>query len=434
MSNVAIGVEGLGKRYRLGATTQPYKTMRESLTSLATMPVRAASRLGRRSPGVGKRGHRPEFWALKDVSFEVKHGEVLGIIGRNGAGKSTLLKLLSQITEPTEGRIGINGRVASLLEVGTGFHPELTGRENVMLNGAILGMSRQEIARRFDEIVAFAEVEKFIDTQVKFYSSGMYLRLAFAVAAHLEPEILIVDEVLAVGDAKFQRKCLGKMQDVSGEGRTVLFVSHQMAAVENLCSRVIVLSRGSAAFDGSTNAGISKYLESANGLFGQQDLRERTDRSGSGYIRLTKYWLENRDREFVSIVQCGQDIYVALSYESRGVARNVDVGISFHDFNDRVLTVLYAGYLDQEFDSVSGNGIFRCRLRHLPLVAGRYKVGARVVVNGVEADWPRDGIGFMDVEIGDFYGTGRVGFDGSSAVMLDGDWSVQQSTGVEVVI
>src|SRR5919199_1007637 len=205
MSDVAIRVEGLGKKYRLGANAQPYKTLRESLVDVAALPLRTASRLARR-PAAGERGHRPEFWALKDVSFDVEHGDVLGIIGRNGAGKSTLLKVLSQITEPTEGRIKLNGRVASLLEVGTGFHPELTGRENIFLNGAILGMSRADIVRKFDEIVAFAEVEKFVDTPVKHYSSGMYLRLAFAVAAHLEPEILIVDEVLAGGDAPFPKK------------------------------------------------------------------------------------------------------------------------------------------------------------------------------------------------------------------------------------
>jgi len=203
-----------------------------------------------------------EFWALKDVSFEVKRGEVLGVIGRNGAGKSTLLKILSRITEPTRGRVTLRGRVASLLEVGTGFHPELTGRENIFLNGAILGMTRAEIKQKFDEIVAFAEVEKFLDTPVKHYSSGMYVRLAFAVAAHLEPEVLIVDEVLAVGDAEFQRKCLGKMEEVSRRGgRTVLFVSHNMGVVTSLCPRVIWLDHGSAERDGSARAVIDDYLQ-----------------------------------------------------------------------------------------------------------------------------------------------------------------------------
>src|SRR5438270_5253208 len=239
MSDVAIRVEGLSKKYRLGAHAQPYNTLRASLVGVAAAPLRAASRVTRHPGTQGEGGRRPEFWALKDVSFDVRQGEVLGIIGRNGAGKSTLLKLLSQITAPTQGCIKMKGRVASLLEVGTGFHPDLTGRENVFLNGTILGMKRWEISAKFDEIVAFAEIEQFIDTPVKHYSSGMFVRLAFAVAAHLEPEILFIDEVLAVGDIAFQKKCLGKVTEVSRAGRTVLFVSHNMAAVENLCQKGI---------------------------------------------------------------------------------------------------------------------------------------------------------------------------------------------------
>jgi lipopolysaccharide transport system ATP-binding protein len=236
MSDVAIRVEGLGKQYRLGTQQERYYTLADQIKKWTSV-----RRLIRRSQLKEK---RPMFWALKDVSFEVNRGEVVGIIGRNGAGKSTLLKILSRITEPTEGGADIYGRVGSLLEVGTGFHPELTGRENVFLNGAILGMRRAEIIRKFDEIVGFAEVEKFIDTPVKHYSSGMYTRLAFAVAAHLEPEILVVDEVLAVGDAQFQKKCLGKMGEVAKGGRTVLFVSHNMAAVQALCTKAIRLQSG----------------------------------------------------------------------------------------------------------------------------------------------------------------------------------------------
>jgi lipopolysaccharide transport system ATP-binding protein len=236
MSDVAIRVEGLGKQYRLGGPRERYDTLRDQIRKWSSL--RGLLRRATRAE------HRPPFWALKDVSFEVEPGEVVGIIGRNGAGKSTLLKILSRITEPTEGAADIHGRVGSLLEVGTGFHPELTGRENVYLNGAILGMRRAEIGRKFDEIVAFAEVEKFIDTPVKHYSSGMYMRLAFAVAAHLEPEILIVDEVLAVGDAEFQKKCLGKMGDVAKSGRTVLFVSHNMQTIANLCQLCICLKDG----------------------------------------------------------------------------------------------------------------------------------------------------------------------------------------------
>ena len=261
MSDAIITCEGLGKSYLIGHTGR-----RESYTALRDVIANQARHLWQRTRRA-MRGQTSvegreieEFWALKDVSFEVKQGEVLGIIGRNGAGKSTLLKVLSRITEPTEGRVTLRGRVASLLEVGTGFHPELTGRENIFLNGAILGMARAEIKRKFDEIVAFAEVEKFLDTPVKRYSSGMYVRLAFAVAAHLEPEILVVDEVLAVGDAEFQKKCLGKMQDVSRGGRTVLFVSHNMAAISSLCQNVILLKEGVNFADGPTQIVLQNYV------------------------------------------------------------------------------------------------------------------------------------------------------------------------------
>jgi lipopolysaccharide transport system ATP-binding protein len=260
--DVVIRVEGLGKRYIIG-----HETERERYVALRDVAARTARNVWKRAANTARgraivRGEATEeFWALKDVSFEVKRGEVLGIIGRNGAGKSTLLKILSRITEPTEGRVTIAGRVASLLEVGTGFHPELTGRENIYLNGAILGMSRAEVRRKFDEIVDFSGVEKFIDTPVKRYSSGMQVRLAFAVAAHLEPEILVVDEVLAVGDAEFQKKCLGKMGEVSTrEGRTVLFVSHQLSAVGELTNRAILLNSGSIEADGPTPKTISTYL------------------------------------------------------------------------------------------------------------------------------------------------------------------------------
>jgi lipopolysaccharide transport system ATP-binding protein len=249
----AISVTGLSKRYRLGpAARAPYRTFRESV-SLAT---RAAAR---RLRGKG-REPQTDLWALRDVSFDVRPGEVLGIVGRNGAGKSTLLKMLSRIVAPTEGEITVRGRVGSLLEVGTGFHPELTGRENIYLNGAILGMSRREIERKFDQIVAFSEVEKFLDTPVKRYSSGMYMKLAFAVASHLEPEILLVDEVLAVGDAQFQKKCLGKMGEVSRHGRTVLFVSHNMAAVKSLCTRAVLIDAGRLAADGDVDGVVNRYL------------------------------------------------------------------------------------------------------------------------------------------------------------------------------
>ena len=243
MGNLAISTEGLGKRYRIGAKQARYRTLRDTLADGFSAPFKKAAAL-LRGEAYGAASLDRDIWALRNVSFEVEHGEVVGLIGRNGAGKSTALKVLSRITEPTEGQATIHGRVGTLLEVGTGFHPELTGRENIYLSGAILGMRKAEIERKFDEIVDFSEIETFLDTPVKHYSSGMYVRLAFAVAAHLEPEILVVDEVLAVGDALFQRKCLGKMGDVARGGRTVLFVSHNMKSIRNLCQRAVWLDQG----------------------------------------------------------------------------------------------------------------------------------------------------------------------------------------------
>jgi lipopolysaccharide transport system ATP-binding protein len=270
----AISVEGLSKRYRLGdGSRAPYKTLRESINNTAANAwrrFRNRSQNGKADPARSKAATSAEsnlseeIWALKDVSFGVQPGEVLGVIGRNGAGKSTLLKVLSRITHPTSGQVDLRGRVGSLLEVGTGFHPELTGRENIYLNGSILGMTRAEVARKFDEIVAFSEIERFLDTPVKRYSSGMYTRLAFAVASHLEPEILIVDEVLAVGDAAFQKKCLGKMSQVSRHGRTVLFVSHQMAAIKSLCTRAILMENGQVAMDGDVDQVVDRYLSAGS--------------------------------------------------------------------------------------------------------------------------------------------------------------------------
>lgn len=279
MGDVAIRVEGLGKQYRIGGPMPRYQTLREQMVRAMKAPWRALRRSG-------EENRNRIIWALRDIFFEVKRGEVIGIIGRNGAGKSTLLKILSRITEPTTGEVDLHGRVGSLLEVGTGFNPELTGRENVYLNGAILGMKRAEIARKFDEIVAFAEVEKFLDTPVKHYSSGMYMRLAFAVAAHLEPEILVVDEVLAVGDAAFQKKCLGKMGQVAEGGRTVLFVSHNLHAVNSLCSRALVLHDGKVMFDGTAAQGVARYMDFAWSVDGATGSAEA--RPGTGEWRFTE--------------------------------------------------------------------------------------------------------------------------------------------------
>ena len=269
MNNIAIRVDHLSKRYRIGTSKMRYATLRDSLAGAANAPVRWLKRVtGRKQPGADE--PLDHIWALKDVSFDVCQGQVLGIIGRNGAGKSTLLKILARVTDPTDGYGEIHGRVGSLLEVGTGFHPELTGRENIYLNGAILGMKRAEIERKFDEIVAFSEVEQFIDTPVKRYSSGMYLRLAFAVAAHLEPEILVVDEVLAVGDAEFQRKCLGKMSDVAQQGRTVLFVSHNMSAILRLTQETLVIEKGRLKMRAPTPEAVDYYLSQGFSQEGQR--------------------------------------------------------------------------------------------------------------------------------------------------------------------
>lgn len=288
MSDIAIQCEGLSKRYHRG-TRLPYHRLTETLTSLASEPLRWFKR-------DQKPGATPEsdgFWALKDVSFEVKRGEVLGVIGRNGAGKSTLLKVLSRITEPTSGRARITGRVGSLLEVGTGFHPELTGRENIYLNGAILGMTQAEIRKRFDAIVDFSETAAFLDTPVKHYSSGMYMRLAFAVAAHLDPEILIVDEVLAVGDAPFQKKCLGRMSQIAKEGRTILFVSHNMGAIASLCTHAIVMNRGAVTFQGVASDAVRLYLAESADNVGV----EWHGALGDDSLKVERTWVKSLDEQ-----------------------------------------------------------------------------------------------------------------------------------------
>ena len=327
MSDIAIRVENLSKQYRIGGPQAGYKTLRESLVGAARAPVRRAGRLLR---GEAATDRQETIWALKDVSFEVKHGEVLGIIGRNGAGKSTLLKILSRITAPTEGVVDLYGRVGSLLEVGTGFHPELTGRENVYLNGAILGMKRAEIDHKFDEIVAFAELEKFLDTPVKHYSSGMYVRLAFAVAAHLDPEILLVDEVLAVGDAAFQKKCLGKMGEVAEEGRTVLFVSHNMGAVAELCSRALLLRSGVVVATGSPNQTIGTYLEESSDLMRVDLLEEESSGIGEKRFRVATVETKNSSGHLTADFGYGETIAVRI-WVAGAKGAEVILGVGFRD-------------------------------------------------------------------------------------------------------
>jgi len=311
---LAIQVSGLGKQYVLGGAEQADQSFREMLMGALASPFRRLKHLQ------GQDQDGKSFWALRDVSFDIHPGEAVGIIGRNGAGKSTLLKILSRITDPTEGGVAIRGRVSSLLEVGTGFHPELTGRENIFLNGAILGMSRREILSKFDEIVDFAEVEKFLDTPVKRYSSGMYVRLAFAVAAHLEPEILVVDEVLAVGDAEFQKKCLGKMSGVAKEGRTVLFVSHNLSAVRNLCSRALCLKGGEVEIDGEVDAVIEQYM---GGNTPSALCYEAEGRPSHPYVKKARVFQEDDSGEGLRI---DRPIHIAFDVDFQG-SRGLEIGL-----------------------------------------------------------------------------------------------------------
>ncbi len=327
MSNYAIRVEKIGKRYQLGALGMNYRTLRDTLVDTFTATTQALLHAGERNQ-VNREENR--FWALKDVTFNVEHGQVLGVVGRNGAGKSTLLKVLSRVTEPTEGFAEIRGRVGSLLEVGTGFHPELTGRENIYLNGAILGMKKNEIASKFDEIVAFSEVEKFIDTPVKRYSSGMYLRLAFAVAAHLEPEILVVDEVLAVGDAEFQRKCMGKMSDVAHQGRTVIFVSHNMSAILRLTEQTLVLERGQLVMQAPTQEAVDYYLSSGFSRQGERIWLPEEVPMDAAPFKPVALRVRDMRGKVVDTVRSTEPINVEVEYELTQPLTGLRVGLYFN--------------------------------------------------------------------------------------------------------
>lgn len=417
---LVIRATNLGKRYRLGARTEPYHTLRDAISRIPDVPRRLIQAAFRRGETSSKPQH---IWALRDLNLDVRRGEVLGIIGRNGSGKTTLLKVLSRITEPTTGRVELRGRVGSLLEVGSGFHPELSGRENILLNGAILGMKRVELKQKFDEIVAFSEVEKFLDTPVKRYSSGMYVRLAFAVAAHLEPEILLIDEVLAVGDVAFQRRCLGKMGEIARGGRTVVFVSHNLAAIESFCTRAVVIEEGQMIFDGDVQGALSTYLENQESRL-SHGLDSETRRSGSGKLAFSSVGLETSDGGPLTAARSGQDVVLVLGYTNKGggTHRHVDVGFSLHAANGQDLTVLYSSYTGKQYSVENREGEFRCRLGRLPLTPGRYRVGGRIVVGGEESDWPADGLGLIDVEAGDFYGTGSTGVRSSTPILLDGEW------------
>ena len=370
--SIAIRVDGLGKRYELGRAVNSHRTLRDAVTGAVTGSARAAAAL------VRGRGRAPadSFWALRDVSFEVAQGEAVGLVGGNGAGKSTLLKLLSRITAPTTGRAEIRGRVGSLLEVGTGFHPDLTGRENVYLNGAILGMRRSEVARKFDEIVAFAGIARFIDTPVKRYSSGMYLRLAFAVAAHLEPEVLLVDEVLAVGDAAFQRKCLGKMGDVVREGRTVFLVSHSMEAVQRLCARALLVEGGRLAADGPSHEVTARYLlrASRGAAPGERIELADAERRGTGEARFVEACYRNPDGAAAQPVPSGR-LEVELVIDAARPLAAGSVAVVLSDARGMKLVNADTVAHGQVLRLDAGRNVLRFDLEAVHLNPGRYVVG-----------------------------------------------------------
>jgi homopolymeric O-antigen transport system ATP-binding protein len=413
-TGIAVDVQGLGKRYEIGADQSGYMLLTERLTQ--------------RVKSLGRRQKSEEFWALRDVSFEVKRGETMGVIGHNGAGKSTLLKILSRITPPTEGEARLRGRVGALLEVGTGFHPELTGRENVFLNGAILDMKRQEIQRRFDEIVEFADIGPFIDTPVKRYSSGMQLRLAFSVAAHLEPEILIVDEVLSVGDLAFQQKCLGRMEQASQEGRTVVFISHSLPSVVNLCDRAIMLSQGRVTATGKVGEVVDAYVGDVTSDL-ERGIRDRKNRHGNGKLRFIDVHLE-RDGQLIDSPATGEDFEIVLAFEKhtteslRGSRFNLSV-LSLSDHTP--LLDLDSAVTGTTFDQLPAHGEIRCRIDRCPLPAGQYFMDVRADAGGDRLD-ALNHVAELTVAGGDFHGRGGTQdrLMDYRTVMVDHSWSLEE--------
>lgn len=380
MAANAIRVEAISKKYRLGGTFS--SSLRELANGMVGRGRKAQQEQAAKQsmPRDLRRveGTKDHFWALHDVSFNVEEGDVLGVVGRNGAGKSTLLKILSRITWPTAGRVTLNGRVASLLEVGTGFHPELTGRENVFLNAAILGMARNEVRRRFDQIVAFAEIGEFIDTPVKRYSSGMYVRLAFAVAAHLDPEILIVDEVLAVGDAEFQAKCLGRLGEVSRSGRTVLFVSHNLSALSSLCRSAILIEGGRLQSHGPAIDVIEKYVGSIESL-SKGIVGARTDRAGSGISRFESVALRDARGCLAEVVRSGSPCTIEFSWKGTRDLRGSAIKVSVYNWTGAQLIHIDSSVKSGTWKTLPGSGSASVRIAQLPLGQGRYRLNVALL-------------------------------------------------------
>jgi lipopolysaccharide transport system ATP-binding protein len=408
---IAIHVSHLGKKYNLGGPQERYHTIRDTIVN----SMRAPTRVFHKAPPV------EGFWALKDISFDVEQGEVVGFIGRNGAGKSTLLKILSRITTPTEGIADIYGRVGSLLEVGTGFHPELTGRENIYLSGSILGMKRSEIDAKMDDIVKFSEIEKFLDTPVKRFSSGMYIRLAFAVAAHLEPEILLVDEVLAVGDMAFQKKCLGKMGEVAKEGRTVLFVSHNMAAIEQLCSRIILLKEGILCADGNSEV-IQVYSQS---LIDHQSLdlnRENDLDIIKKDYRFTRIWFEDLNGKKISIATTGKQFVICMELQCNVFGKIPNIAFTIYDsFNCPVAYFDTEFSLNKVYTNNSKSLLIKCIIPKLPLNCGEYHVNFLIHKDGDYIDHLVSAVS-ISVDSGDYFGTGKVPPSNYIHILIDHEW------------
>ena len=421
MSTIAIRAEGLSKKYRLSASSQVYDTLRDLITD-------GFRNLMARN---GAQGAQDTIWALRDVSFGIPQGQIVGVIGRNGAGKSTLLRILSRITEPTEGRAEIRGRVGSLLEVGTGFHAELTGRENIYLNGAILGMKKREIDRKFDEIVGFAEIDRFLDTPVKRYSSGMHVRLAFAVAAHLEPDILLVDEVLAVGDVAFQRKCMGKMSSVAQEGRTILFVSHNMSAIQGLCSRGIVISQGRMAFDGPAAQAVTEYLQDLT-RSAESPFEGNPNRHGDGSFRFTGARVLDETGQESRYLVAGQAASFEFTYENRIGARSVQMSFTLYNQLGTGVANFNMDLTGYVAEGLGPRGRFICRVPTLPLPLGEYRGAVAVSVGGRMTDLLPNVLVFT-VENSTFFPTGRAPSPQYSACLVSHDWRHEPPATPDVV-
>lgn len=406
-----LEVKNISKKFMINHEQQPYLSFRDSISNIFKT-----------------KHQKEEFWALSDVSFDLEQGDTLGIIGKNGAGKSTLLKVLSKITPPTSGKIIGRGRIASLLEVGTGFHPELSGRENVFMNGSILGMRRQEIIKNFDTIVDFAGVEKFIDTPLKHYSSGMQLRLAFAVAAFLENEILVIDEVLAVGDAEFQKKCMGKMDDISKSGRTILFVSHNIGAIQNLCNKGIVMQNGKLITLGTIENCINSY-SNINEADLSISLLNRSDRQGTGKIKISKITVTNENFKPIDSIFSGQNINIMFDYQTFSSSindlDNIIISVQINNNQDIPIFTHHNRIIKKRFDVKSEKGTFIATINNIPLPQSTYFISFSLMQNGIVVD-TMSKAQKLDVLEGDFFGYGEIPPSSHGLTLVKVDWSLNQ--------